>query len=465
MDNNELNGAIEWLVHNESLRLPHNANPAHPDINEHPGLQPAQDEIAWNEYVWNPPFVLSRYIQTAFGRTLFNVDPDPNASPKPTWADLNRGLSNYNIAALTREADRIFTRHPDDGPDFGPNPAYERARLADRDYIASEGDEVFVHGGLDRMTGLLQMVENANESGKPLPFIRMRDDGNQPVHIHTQSRMRPLLDALGRRKNRVESAHNGVMQGYQALVTVRDNESLDLTVREAHARQCVQYLSEYSTRLAIAIAAYDPDELPADTEELRAVYVERIEAVALAAQKRMKQVLTEQGNKLPPSCADEAASLTLISQREREAAIDIYSADTAEEMKTAYDEGVTAINGVLPTKSPEFLLNATPLGRHPEPQQLSVSTLTLWADHAQGSALTRPVGLGIDILKDGKKLRPADRTGITVTRSTPGEGETRRGVTVTFADTIAGQVYDLEFTGRSICGRSVLKVRVIVASS
>jgi len=134
-------------------------------------------------------------------------------------------------------------------------------------------------------------------------------------------------------------------------------------------------------------------------------------------------------------------------------------------MKTAYDGGVTAINGVLPTKSPEFLLNATPLGRHPEPQQLSVSTLTLWADHAQGSALTRPVGLGIDILKDGKKLRPADRTGITVTRSTPGEGETRRGVTVTFADTLAGQVYDLEFTGRSICGRSELKVRVIVASS
>ena len=117
-----------------------------------------------------------------------------------------------------------------------------------------------------------------------------------------------------------------------------------------------------------------------------------------------------------------------------------------------------------PTDSPEFLLNGTPLGRHPDTQQLSIASITCWADHPDGVNLTRPVGLGFSFVKDGNKIRkPA---GATVQRSAPSEGETKRGVTINFdTSALGGQVFDIEFIGRSICGRSTLVVRVIVPSS
>ena len=323
---------------------------------------------------------------------------------------------------------------------------------------------MFVHGGLDRMSGLLQMVENANESGKPLPFIRMRDDGNQPVHIHTQSKMRPLLDALAHRKNVVESAHNKVMQSYQVFATGRDDDTLTLDRRLLYAEDCVRFLENYRARLESAIAAYDPDELPTDVEELRDVYVERIEATALARAKDFRQALTEQGVKIGDSCDDERDAIRRVALAERNAAIDILSADDATEMKTAYDAGLASIAAVVPANIPEFLIGGTPLGANPSNQQVSVASLTVWCDHPVDAAITRPVGLGFAISKDGAKYRNADRK-ITVSRSTLAEGETRRGVTLGFDASLSGQVFDIDFTGRSPCGQSRLQVRVIVASS
>ena len=368
------------------------------------------------------------------------------------------------IASLTDDANRILRAHADDGTVYGSNPAYERSRLADVDYVDSRGDEVFVHGGLNRMTGLLQMVENANESGKPLPFIRMRDDASQPIHIHTQSRMRPILDALAQRKNAVESAHNKVMQAYHSLARIRDNTALTTNVRLAHANYCLNFLNDYKAKLEAELAAYDPDELPTDVEDLRDLYVERIEATALARAKDFRQALTEQGVKIGDSCDDERDAIRRVALAERNAAIDILSADDATEMKTAYDAGLASIAAVVPANIPEFLIGGTPLGANPSNQQVSVASLTVWCDHPVDAAITRPVGLGFAISKDGAKYRNADRK-ITVSRSTLAEGETRRGVTLGFDASLSGQVFDIDFTGRSPCGQSRLKVRVIVASS
>lgn len=457
MNNRELDNAIRWLVKNRNFVLPYNKYPGSLNEQIYGSQEPAASNLTWEQYQWNPP-QFSRYEER---------DTTPGASRKPTWNDLQEGLRNYNFETQLdeniRQANLILN-------DYGyPGAENEfvkdvREELADINSISFDGENVAVHGGLDRMSGLLQMVENANESGHPLPYVRMRTDSNKPIDIFTQQRIRGFLSTLADRKNQIESAHNSVMEEYGAITKVRDNPSESNSRRIEYSKRALTYIKQYRSHLETAMAAFDPDSLPTDVDELINVYVERIEAAALARQKHAKQVVTEQGNKLLPSCNDEADTLTRISRAEREAAIDIFSADTAAEAKAAYDAGVTAINAIFPTNSPEFLLNGTPLGRHPADQQLSVTSLTLWADHPSGLGLTRPVGLGFNITQDGAKIR--DRSGITIQRSGPGADETRRGITVTFDPSIrAGQTIDLEFFGRSICGISELKVRVIVASS
>ena len=393
----------------------------------------------WENYPWNPPP----------GHSV----ADPDADPKPIWETLV--VYHNEFFALPRAIEKAKSMVNGRGLEFIRN------SIADTDHLAHDGNEVFVHGGIDRMTGLLQMVENSNESGKPIPYIRMRDEGNQPVNIHTQNKMRPLLDALAHRKNVVESAHNKVMQDYQAIASIRDDETKTLDERLTAGNNAITFLENYRTHLQTAIDAYDPATLPTDLDELRDYYIENLEAVALARQRWFRGVLTEQGQKIATSCADEETSLRNVAAAERAASVAVFGKDTAAEMKTEYDKGVAAINDVHPIRAPEFLLGATPLGSRPDDQQLSVTSVTVRADHPIGSPLSDNVSLRPSLSQNGKKL--ASRRGLTVERVQTG---TQAGVAITFDTAIwAGQTVDVEFVARSMCGPSMLNVRVIVASA
>ena len=80
--------ALGWLEQEEGLILPF----GFPVGSYRGGVRPIISEAEWDAYDWNPPADLS-----------FS-DPDPEASPKPTWAELIE-------AAGHAERDDLVTLH------------------------------------------------------------------------------------------------------------------------------------------------------------------------------------------------------------------------------------------------------------------------------------------------------------------------------------------------------------------
>lgn len=79
----DVNKSIVWLIENQSLSLPYGFLPGM----NHGGQNLIDTQAKWNAYTWNPPQYLSSF-NTA----------DPNASAKPTWAEL---VSAHNAANLS----------------------------------------------------------------------------------------------------------------------------------------------------------------------------------------------------------------------------------------------------------------------------------------------------------------------------------------------------------------------------
>ena len=329
-----------------------------------------------------------------------------------------------------------------------PTPSFIRAELADTDTIAHGGGEVHIHGGIDRMTGLISMVEDANESGHSLPLIVMRDEDNKPLLLHTHAQIRPLLDAVRRRKNIVESAHNRVMERYQAIADVRDDETADIDDRVKAAEDALKFVEkDYKAHLEAEIAKYDPDALPADLPTLKAVYIERLEAAARKREAHFQGVLTQQGAILPPSCDEEEAAGRKVAMALRLGSIRIHAADDAAGAKSAYEAGLAAISEIHPLNIPEFLVDGKPYKSSASVKRISLSSqsLTVFIDHPQRGRLT-DLNANFRVFDlDEARLRPP------LTRYRPQEGETRRGFTLDLSGQ-AGETVRVELAARNACG-------------
>ena len=202
------------------------------------------------------------------------------------------------------------------------------------DDLPLEGLDIHV-GPIDRMTGLIQIVENANEAGNDIPHIVMRSGLHRQMSIHTQSGIRPVLYATAHRKNAVESAHNVVMDRYHEQAAILNNGDLPLEEREVAADKALEIAKNYETHLAEAIAAYDPDAMPEDLPTIIEVYAERLEAVATGQQKAIKAGLTQQAVDNWATCVDQDKALTTIARHCTLGVIEIQGASDTFWRKTA----------------------------------------------------------------------------------------------------------------------------------
>ena len=77
MNNYELTDVLEWLRDNEGLILPHGESAGTHNEMQHHNVNLAGNKKAWGAYRWNPPQYHDHHL-----------NPDQNASPKPTWEKL-----------------------------------------------------------------------------------------------------------------------------------------------------------------------------------------------------------------------------------------------------------------------------------------------------------------------------------------------------------------------------------------
>lgn len=436
----------------------------------------------WEKYQWNPPqWWTDEY-----------PDPDPGAQEKPLFSWLLE-----QQPGLLKEKIRLSEEHLNSDMEWNPfiqslTPLGDRVERT-TGAVELDGDTVHVHGGIDRMTGLIHMVGRADQAGSHLHHVAMRDDDGSILSLHSQSQVWPILDAVAERKNRVESAHNQVMQGYHEIVSVRDDDRQPIGVRLRKAEEAAEYVRNYRSHLDREIAAYDPAALPSGLSDLRAVYIGRLEAAATGHQKALKGALTQQaidnwaacveiGNALAEIALECAVGVQRIANAEHDAwkkvsgswektlprtgpvdhegegppedslgnDRDIYR-DTGSggvNARAAFDAAVAAIVAVTPVNVPEITHN------------LSGRRLTIRAAHpATDPPIRGPVSEASSgvVATDGSDIVGQ----VAVTATLPAKDADPRTTHYLFKMGFAGRVR-ITATFRNICGPSAITLELNV---
>lgn len=377
------------------------------------------NEKEWLDYDYNPPEFMPNKFPEA--------DGSDNLRPKPTWEQIRHAS---RLAALRTATWRTEYAIEDNVP-------AARKKLSDETPL-THGDSNFHLGdGINHMTGLLQMVEQANAAGAPLPHIVLRTADHAETPMFTREDTRAFLAAVAARENAVESAHNLLMSRYHAFAKIRDDESNDLTDRESAAESAKNIADNYETELASEIANYNPDKEPEDLPTLKRFLIEGLEAAANAHIKHLKGVVSQQGYDLPPACDDaenaEKKVATLASAGSRE----IEAATTIEDAKAEYEKAKTRIAAVKALNSPTFHLRGH-TAELPSPAKFAKRTLQLTIK--QPAELTIGRVTWLVSITDGQ-------ANVTQTRQTTHEID----VDVEIQDAAT-----MEFTSRNICGVSEL---------
>ena len=456
--NSELQLALLWLKNNKGLILPYNLLPTGHNLHDFPYVD-LGNKTAWDNYRWNPPQYSHYTVVT-------------DASEKPTWKEIIDAHKHVRIEGLKSDTEYLLNT---DFQDFGvpDTPKTVRKKLADSETIIVDGLETHIHGGVDRMTALINMVEDANEANTHIPYIHMRNAENQPIQIYTQRKTRKILNAVSQRRNIVESAHNKIMKEYQNIADKIDgierepspNQPPTLDQRLEYAEQAKEYIDNYATHLQAAINDYDPNALPDDLPTLKEVYQERIESHALGHSKFMRGVLTQQGIDLPPSCNDEANALQKVSVESVKGHILVNLATTNEEATTAYDNALAAISSVWPLNTPTWNIEGTEyVARPADSVDITGTSITIEGYHPTVlDAANNEDLVKVKIASQAQKIvnDVPGPVGLSLTSRT---AENPKGSKVTYTPqgVQSGDLVRFIFTGRNLCGPSEITVNLTI---
>ena len=334
-------------------------------------------ESVWNAYQWNPPEGYD--------------DPDPEASPKPTWAEMLEAERKIILIGRAQRAEWAI-----------PELSTHRTALTDAATIEHEGESLYVGAGLDHMTGLLQMVEQANDAGDFCPHIVMRDGEQNVKRIYRGAQVREILKTTAARENMVESAHNIVMAGYHTQAKTRDDDTQSLDDRETAATAAQEILDNYQTKLQAEMDKYHPGQPPPRTDlpEFKKFYAERLEAVALGKSKDLTSYTTNQGVMLHPSCFDQQTAQQQIAVELQKGLIAINKAPSSGIVYHEYQEAGGAINAIEIINTPVFTVNQLAPSDTPYP----LDKLLVSADHPGGEDIPGEVDI-IEIKLTKGKLK------------------------------------------------------------
>lgn len=394
---------------------------------------------------------------------------------KPTWDVILQGNEEANLEeveykkSLTENA--LAGKTITGGYGYKSLPKTIREKLSDGQTVDVDGVETHVHGGVDRMTGLISMVEDSNESGEVIPLVVMRDENNNTIEIHTQEEIRPILNAVRQRKNIVESAHNKIMYRYQKIANRRDVHTADYGQQGDSldklnaANEAIELLNNYQSLLEEEIRNYNENALPDDLNKLKMIYQERIEAQALGHTKKVRGVLTQQGIDLPPSCTDEANALQKVSVESVKGHITVDLATTNEEATTAYNNAISAIDSIWPLNTPLWKIEGTSYVARPSVAvALTESSITIEAFHPPVlDAANNDDLVKVKIASQAQKIvnDVPGPVGLSLTSRT---AENPKGSKVTYTPqgVQSGDLVRFIFTGRNLCGPSEITVNLTI---
>ena len=364
---------LDFMAWQLGLRLPHGIG--------FEAYEKANTEELWDNFSWNDPINFNEDF----------TEPDPDASPKPTWNELLIASRKYELYWKADDANRAISTL-----------STHRTALTDAATIEHEGESLYVGAGLDHMTGLLQMAEQADAAGDFCPHIVMRDGEQNVRRIYRGTQVRQILKTTAARENMVESAHNIVMAGYHTQAKIRDDDTQALDDREAAATAAQEILDNYQTKLQAEMDKYHPGRPPPRTDlpEFKRFYAERLEAVALGKSKDLTSYTTNQGVMLHPSCFDQQTAQQQIAVELQKGLIAINKSPSSGIVYHEYQEAGGAINAIEIINTPVFTVNQLAPSDTPYP----LDKLLVSADHPGGEDIPGEVDI-IDIKVTKGKMK------------------------------------------------------------
>lgn len=426
------------------------------------------------------------------------ISTDPAAMEKPSWDEMVDTLKLLNIQDeyydVRRSHDHVITADE------------TKRQITDRSLLAALSGQIYVGGGLDHMTGLLQMVEQATEAGARMPPVELRDEQHRPKMVYRQSQVRELLAKVAERENVVESAHNRIIRQIIDKWNAAEDETRTWSDRLDDMNDYADLVENYEVLLKAEMAKYDPDALPDDLDELKAVLIERLEAAAMARTKYLKKAATQQGIDRGASCADEDRAVQAVAREAVLGTMQIKRADDdiwrraagtwakvtapddlpvdtssiqhsgdqapadalgadgewylqltgAGRATAAYTAAQAKIGAVVAANTPTWRIAATEHPANP------AADIELTASHVDVIA-RQPAGVDGDVAATVTADKP-----ISLTRYTPGDVSlaTSEVMRISASSAVAaGDVVTIELKAENLCGPSSVTVKLTIPGS
>ena len=144
-------------------------------------------EADWPDFPWNP------HRRWNYDTEQFELADDPNAGPKPTWAQVVRAVESFRLELESVDAGRRAVRKITDARDkFALAPVGHR----------HAGAEVYVGGtGIDHMTAMIKHSQDASSAGYEFPVAVLRDVEGGTLELHTPEETEELLGPLAKQTN------------------------------------------------------------------------------------------------------------------------------------------------------------------------------------------------------------------------------------------------------------------------
>ena len=346
---NHLYQALTRMVEQSDLRLPYGSRPIRDSWYAEGSLTGAE----WRTVKWNPP------EGTEF------TEPDPNASPKPTWAQIVAAYTEIVLYHAKYDQTR-FAREITNSI---------RTRVTDRT-IEFGGEMLHIGDGLDHMAGLDTMATHSMLAGRVLPQVVLRDENHVPRTIWTQAALQEFLSDVALRENQVEAAHNSIIAELHKQAAIRDDETQSLAKREAALNKVQAFIDNYKTALEAAMGAIDLTTLPADLTELKGKLRDMLEAAGMRHVKFLRGVVSQQGIDLPAACDDAEDAERKVAQEVWHGGNAIQDAETVAKAKTAFNRAETSIERIKALNTPTFHLREL-TAEQPSPARFTKKKLLL----------------------------------------------------------------------------------------
>ena len=410
-----------WVA--EEIKLPY-ANPPRPSGGHAPEL--VMNETEWEKLPWNPPYQWE------------NADPD--ADPKPAWADLLPPLRAHLLEATVWDATAKFNAFSDGG----------RARLSAAEPSVIDGENLYSGAGLERMAGLANLVRNADLAGETAPRIILRSVDHQEIHTWSLSRIGAILQQAAARENIVQSAHNQITAKYRRLLKKAADMDLPYDDRLKAAGDALQLGTDYDASLEAAADAFDPDALPEDPDALRTVLVERLESAATKRQKYLKGAVSQQAIDNWAQCDGVDRALKEVSKQCALGVIRINRAGSNSDAEAAHAEAVATVEAVPAIHTPVWQINGGEvLPANPVTQHAEGSHVDIIAKHPPGQLIEG------EVMAAARADKPITVTPVTPGAQTPASASVLRVTLLSPAP--VGQTV-IELTARNLCGPSRLLI-------